>query len=115
MKITQEELEAIRKCAEAATPGPWQVGAVPNLIFVETLNSELVLEKASGSMQDYNTAEFIAHAREDVPKLLAEIARLNLANDTLRGNIKTIETLTECTDTKDFAKRALIGEATIRI
>jgi regulator of replication initiation timing len=92
MTVNSKELDVIRKRAEAATPGPW---------FAEAANTA--------------DAEFIAHARQDVPKLLAEIERLKLDNDTLRGNIKTIETLTKCKDTKDFAKRALAGDATIRI
>jgi hypothetical protein len=84
MKLTQEEIEAIRKRAEAATPGPWVVGAVPDVVFVETNQSELILEKESDKTQDYNTAEFIAHAREDVPKLVAEIERLRkLAHEIL--------------------------------
>jgi hypothetical protein len=86
--MTNEELDAIRERARR-------------------LSGDIVIDR--------DIERLTKSAREDVPKLLAEIARLNLANDTLRGNIKTIETLTECTDTKDFAKRALIGEATIRI
>jgi hypothetical protein len=92
--MKREELEVIRKRAEAATPGPW---------YWEKLNegdSEWDTEMPSlvssidegvmhfGDCEEYyptegspptdEDAEFIAHAREDIPKLLAEIERLRI-------------------------------------
>jgi hypothetical protein len=100
-------LEEIRKRAEAATPGPWRE---VNL-YIESGDANERLAEVCESVD----ATFIAHAREDVPKLLAEVKRLKQENNTLRGNVATIEKLTKCADTKDFAKRALNGDATIRI
>lgn len=57
-KITQEELTEIRDRAEKATEGPW---------------SEYVIQFACVE----EDADFIAHAREDIPKLLAEIERMD--------------------------------------
>lgn len=44
----------------------------------------------------------------DVPALLLEINRL-------RNNIKTVEAMTSCEDTRNFAKRSLSGDASIEI
>ena len=52
-RMTTQEIEAIRKRAEAATGGPWNV-----------------IEFNEGN------TEFIVHSREDIPALLAEVARL---------------------------------------
>jgi hypothetical protein len=45
---------------------------------------------------------------EQITQLFGEIERL-------RGNLKTVEVLTSCPDTKDFVKRALNGKVTIEI
>jgi hypothetical protein len=76
-RLTNEELAEIRKRAEAATEDPW---------FVEgktVYSSGVLLAGTYPAMIcdecDVTEAEFIAHAREDVPKLLAEIERLKIA------------------------------------
>jgi hypothetical protein len=78
------ELEAIRRRCENATRGPWRS-------FVEgrdhTSGSSFIM---TGSDEDRGNdielsgattadQDFIAHARQDVPFLLAEIARLKVA------------------------------------
>jgi hypothetical protein len=89
--MTNEELKAIRERAEAATPGPWYWEKLDADGWNDTEMPCLVSASDEGVMdfgdceQYYPTegsppndedAEFIAHAREDVPKLLAEIERL---------------------------------------
>jgi hypothetical protein len=81
-RLNAEELEAIRKRAEAATEGPW---------FVEgetVYSSGVLLAGAYPAMIcdecDETEAEFIAHARQDVPRLLAEIERLRNELDSIR-------------------------------
>jgi hypothetical protein len=89
--MTDKELNAIKKRCELATDGPW--GAYPNS-SIELHGTEL---KTCGVVQyggkkDYGgihfidfrgeksriaDIEFIAHAREDIPKLIKEIDRLN--------------------------------------
>jgi hypothetical protein len=75
-RLNDEELEAIRKRAEAATEGPWEyVGGVHKLIYTHTPTyrvANIIVEELS----EEPDGEFIAHARQDVPKLLAEIERL---------------------------------------
>ena len=77
--MTTEELEAIRARAEAATPGPWTHGGYP----LKGIGGPEVL--AAGDVHlltmvcrpdDDTDATFIAHARQDVPALCDEVARL---------------------------------------
>jgi hypothetical protein len=79
--MTEEELKAIKARCEAATPGPWKsyiegrdsTGGSDFIMTGEgtTLGDDIELTGATQADQD-----FIAHARQDVPKLLAEIERL---------------------------------------
>ena len=68
-KLSEKEIEAIRKRAEMATEGPWQKDGA---IDIHSPNGTEVAAAWGG----YADQEFIAHAREDIPKLLAEIERL---------------------------------------
>jgi hypothetical protein len=78
--VTDEELRAIKERCEKATPGPWEW-------------SDGTCDDEDGERHGYRCgpmwvdvcdqlavpvvdAEFIAHAREDVPALLAEVERL---------------------------------------
>jgi hypothetical protein len=73
------------------------------------INIEAIKKRAEAAKEvPFYTWEACELIESDVPKLLAEI-------EVLRGNLKTIEALSTCADTKDFAKRALDGEANIRI
>ena len=79
--MTDEELEAIRTRANRATPGPWRS-------YVEgrdhTAGDHFIMMGAQGKDQidlyiqpfRVEDQDFIAHARQDVPRLLAEIERL---------------------------------------
>lgn len=83
--MTNEELAAIRARAEAATPGPWLVDAdfglasAPGIVpagFPKTHKRPIVgNSETRGGVWD-DDATFIAHAREDIPALMAEIDRL---------------------------------------
>ena len=88
--MTDLDLAAIRQRVEKATEGPWNTG------FDYEKNDPIVL--APGYIEhtiDYTLtegglehgkadAEFIAHAREDIPALLAEIDRLNATIQRVR-------------------------------
>lgn len=101
--ITDEQLAEIKARCEAATEGPWEydervrVAAVysgerrncfldwePNdwLSYykfpVSAYGEELTDEQRLATMR------FIAHAREDIPALLAEVDRLRAENEVLR-------------------------------
>ncbi len=78
MTITKERLAEIKARCEAATEGPWeQEDCRENHIATAT-----GMDIAHAPKQI--NAQFIAHARTDVPALLTEVERL-------RGLIKTAE------------------------
>jgi hypothetical protein len=90
--MTDEELAAIRERADAATPGPWNVfrGVIwgragssgpYQLSIAKNANSSSVIEDTGAADRRDRRIEadlgFIAHAREDIPALLAEIDQLH--------------------------------------
>jgi hypothetical protein len=74
--LTDEYLAQVQRRADAATAGPW-ISFVEGRdhtsgsSFVRTSSIDIELSGATVADQD-----FIAHARDDVPLLLAEIRRL---------------------------------------
>ena len=69
-------IEEIKARAEAATPGPWLVH--PH----ESAEGQLVVDEHYDNVAECYVPEdatFIAHAREDIPYLLAEVERLRAA------------------------------------
>jgi len=80
--LTQEEIKAIKAREKGATPGLWRHEKMPDT-YVNPYrigNDEYVLIEVVLSESD---AEFIAHAREDIPALMdaleAETARADAA------------------------------------
>ena len=75
-EITEEELQAIETRCARATTGPWQSFVegrdhTSGSNFIRTAGEDIELSGASVADQD-----FIAHARQDVPRLVTEIRRL---------------------------------------
>ena len=71
-------IEEIRERAEKATPGPWAYGEFKT---ADRPDGALLIgpkfkSTKSGVMYRVEDANFITHAREDIPALLAEIDRL---------------------------------------
>ena len=77
--VTDEELDRIEARLRDATPGPW-VSFVEGRdhdsgsSFIQTTASDIELSGATAADQD-----FIAHSRQDLPKLLIEVRRLRAA------------------------------------
>lgn len=91
------DLEAIERRAEKATPGPWSVPppekyGAPNHSYVEAPSGHVAITHVNGIYRDgcVSDAAFIAHAREDIPALIAEVRRLTAERDEAR------EALSEC-------------------
>jgi hypothetical protein len=84
--MTERELEEIRARERAAAPGPWRVSRVSNLHSspVGDGRSHPALRGLRAPKRLYERAwqqveadmEFMAAAREDVPRLVAEVDRL---------------------------------------
>ncbi len=74
--LTSAELDQIEARLRAAAPGPWKSFVegrdhTSGSSFIATPNSDIELTGATAADQD-----FIAHARQDLPKLLDEVRRL---------------------------------------
>jgi hypothetical protein len=86
--ISDSELNEIRARCEAATPGPWKASIEGR---DHSSGSDLIMTGAGSARGEdieitgatHADYDFIAHAREDVERLLAEIDRLKrlLKND----------------------------------
>lgn len=74
MTITKERLAEIKARCEAATRAPWDVVEIhPKHYHVSAALDEPPVAEVEYIIQD---AEFVAHARQDVPDLVAEVERL---------------------------------------
>ena len=74
--MTDDELQTIKRLCEAATPGPWRAfiegrDHLAGSSFIQTPVDDIELSGATDA--DY---DFIANARQDIPRLLDEIHRL---------------------------------------
>lgn len=86
--MTKEQIDAIRARIDAATPGPWlvdscldvyteQVREIDHDIGIELYKTVYSHHTAGPEgTQPWHDTHFMAHAREDVPALLAEVERL---------------------------------------
>jgi hypothetical protein len=88
--LTDAELEVIEKRAAEATPGPWRAGThdkirlwVPYPDGPAGWASERCLAIMNEHFSFDADIQFIAHAREDVPALVAEVRRLRAELATL--------------------------------
>lgn len=113
-KVEMTKIQEIREREERATEGPWfaKINDLATLVNHDKLGTNdgsvswgIVEKNDVGSMfvADYgmeggnsetnakNNAEFSAHAREDVPFLLAEINRLQLWNAYLGKQVNDLQ------------------------
>ncbi|MEV5939892.1 hypothetical protein [Streptomyces sp. NPDC051994] len=76
--LTPEREAEIRARAEAATEGPWHVEDHKPSLERLVVDEDGLLSVSLGYLGNSNQpdARFIAHAREDVPALLAELDRV---------------------------------------
>lgn len=77
MSITENEAREILHRCKSAAPGPWKSyiegrDHIAGSNFIQTGVNDIELTGATQADQD-----FIAAARQDIPKLVAELARLN--------------------------------------
>jgi hypothetical protein len=84
--VEHNDIEEIKKRSEQATPGPLRsfVEKRDNISgsdFIMTAQEDIYLTGATIAEQD-----FIAHARQDNPRLIAEVERLRAEALKLRGD-----------------------------
>jgi hypothetical protein len=78
--LTGDEIEAIKARCEQATAGPWRSfiekrDKFSGSDFIRTAVEDIYLSGAT--IADY---DFIAHARQDIPRLIAEMELLRSIN-----------------------------------
>ena len=80
--LSEKKIEEIKKRCDAARPGPWK-SYVEGRDHDSGSNFIMIGEGASRSDDDIELLgetvedqDFVAHAREDIPALIAEIERL---------------------------------------
>ena len=78
--MTQQELDALKALADAATPGPWWIEGYASMFGVFANNTdeqpETICDLPDDSRYSQNNAAFIAATRAAMPALLAEVERL---------------------------------------
>lgn len=112
MSLTQAELNEIKERAEKATQGPWGID-FPLLVCdqcgntYEIVQSDVFLAPVVAESKSEADAEFIAHAREDIPKLLDHIAELEAVINVIR-EIASEGYATACTSDEARAYGSII-------
>lgn len=91
--MTPKQLQGIKARADAATPGPWEEKTNRH----PQCNGEPWgwISGASGNITwsgyvGKTNADFIAHARTDIPALVAEVERLAAENSTLKKALEKL-------------------------
>ena len=79
--MTDEELAAIEARVQAATPGPWKSSEQYLPLYIHGPSYGDHRGRFSAIVPEDEA--FIAHAREDVPALLAEVRRLRKIEEGL--------------------------------
>lgn len=116
--MTEQELQAIKERVENTTKGPWkvvkseesgvQIGTTWEHGQLKAGVPVVTTAHGVGGTTIYinqNNAEFIAHAREDVPALIAEVERLR---ETLQTIAFTPKFKLQC-EAENYAELALEG------
>lgn len=103
------DLEPIKAREQAATEGPWEkrpVGGGLDFDVSSTIRGDLVGDYR-GQFNREEDADFVAHARTDIPALIAEVERLRkMVSDIesgyyhLQGELKRFETCWICGEKK---------------
>ena len=79
--MTQQELDALKALADAATPGPWEEVAESGEWWITSASDEtasLYVIPDTG-LTNQADVDFIAASRTAVPALIAEVERLQVA------------------------------------
>lgn len=98
--MTEQEIREIEEREKAATPGPWRAVWTGNTVKSHRVYAEWTGNIACGISPKTGNADFIAHAREDVPRLLDEVKRLQAENEEWR----------QINDSTDFEYKKLKAE-----
>lgn len=87
MTLTPEHEAAIRGRVAAATKGPWLPRIDEGDVITDHTWYANIIAKVGGIAED---VAFIAHARKDVPALLAELDRVREERDALTAEVERL-------------------------
>lgn len=95
--MDESRLKEIEARAENAYPGPWEViGVGHKMVQVAWENfGQKELIGTGGNFKRTEDVIFIAHARQDIPDLIAEIRRLKEENGNLKLNFVRLSEMAE--------------------
>lgn len=100
--MLDSDLDAIEARANAATPGPWEAnGADVTTRYIS--HGKGLVRWQIASYVDPRDLTFIAHAREDVPALVAEVRRLRGIEQEMEDLEEQLQDLEE--ETADHDER----------
>ena len=89
--MSADRLAEIKAREQAAFGGPWHVlDADENGMHAVAVDGTVLVE-----VGDFCDAEFIAHARDDIPHLLALVEALTAERDALRARLAAVEALAD--------------------
>ena len=95
--VSADRLADIKAREQAAFGGPWHVlDADENGMHAVAVDGTVLVE-----VGDFCDAEFIAHARDDIPHLLALVESLTAERDALRAVVARVEALADAADDTD--------------
>lgn len=113
--LTEGQIAAIKARAKAATPGPWSVkceileadecgNATAEMPYVSTNDKAICVLYGRGhdDANAHEDAAFIAHAREDIPALLAEVERLLAEVARLKDEVASLEQELKFSDETEY-------------
>ncbi|QPA60664.1 hypothetical protein [Lysinibacillus sphaericus] len=108
--MDQKQFNAIKERVVKATPGEWRSMDTGHVRKHYSVGNE---EEFVAHTYDVNDAEFIAHARIDVPALVTEVERLQKALEKVMDAEEPIMEGTKGWETRSYeiARQALGGEA----
>lgn len=101
MRMTPERLQAIKQRCQRATDGPWEVEGRGGVYMNGRRDAYIVVQRKTGRCLHaptwtFDDAMFVAHAREDVPALVAEVERLWKENRRLHQEIQRAVPENDC-------------------
>ena len=111
--ITTTELAEIKARADLATPGPWVAetgGASPegyDLVVHAPGKFRFIAAGGDlmGAFREKVDAEFASSSRADVPRLVAEVERLNAIAEVAAGYEWALNMLEQLIDKSEYARR----------
>src|SRR5258706_4229720 len=90
--VTDRELQAIKARAARATPGPWRIHDRGTSTTIEAQNGKKWIAQALLGTYGIGNVEanaaFLAHARDDIPTLVAEVERQRAEHAALAEQLR---------------------------